>query len=108
MVDFWFSHCGPCIGQFDTMKKLYSEYHDKGFNIIGIARDNLNTIPSWKKIIKEKQLTWDQYLDLNGQICLSLDINFFPTNFLINQNGKIIAKNLSMVELSTFLKKQLR
>lgn len=108
LVDFWNSYCSPCIGQFDILKRLFSDYHDKGFNIIGISNENTYSISNWRKIIQEKKLTWDQFLDLNGQICLKMDINLFPTNFLIGQNGKIIAKNLSMVELSNFLKINLK
>ncbi|HVW99919.1 MAG TPA: DUF4369 domain-containing protein, partial [Candidatus Babeliaceae bacterium] len=35
LVDFWYSHCSPCIAQFETLKKLYNEYHPLGFNIVG-------------------------------------------------------------------------
>lgn len=108
LIDFWHSHCGPCIGQFDALKKLYFTYKTKGFSIIGIANENSKTITDWENVIKKHQLTWEQFLDLNGKECSNLSIYVFPSNFLLNDKGEIIAKHINLNDLSSFLEKNLK
>lgn len=107
-VDFWNSHCGPCIGQFDALKKLYSIYNEKGFSIVGISNDNKKSMGDWENIINKHQLPWEQFLDLNNKVCSSLSIYVFPTNFLLDRQGKIFAKDISINDLSTFLEMNLK
>ena len=103
LIDFWFSHCAPCIRQFPLYKKLYNNYKTEGFKIIGISVDIKADIGAWRKAIKERNLNWAQYLDEDGQLSKKLDINSFPTNFLLNEKGEIIQKNISPDELEDFL-----
>ncbi len=50
LIDFWFSHCGPCLSQFPDYIKLIKKYRDKGFNMIGISSDSSpSDIEAWKK-----------------------------------------------------------
>lgn len=108
LIDFWHSHCSPCIKQFDTLKKLYSTYGTKGFSIIGISKENLKTITDWETVIKKHQLPWEQFLDLNGKECSNLSIYVFPSNFLLNDKGEIIAKQINTNDLSSFLENNLK
>lgn len=108
LIDFWYSSCGPCIGQFENLKQIYSRYKKGGFNIVGIANESNETIEKWKNIIDKHLLTWKQYIDLNGFECNNLNINSFPSNFLINKDGKIVAKNLQPKDLNNFLEEHLK
>ncbi|MDP3912618.1 MAG: TlpA disulfide reductase family protein [Bacteroidota bacterium] len=108
LIDFWYSHCGPCIGQFEALKKLYSTYKTEGFSIIGISNENSKTIADWENVIKKHQLPWEQFLDLNGKECSNLSIYVFPSNFLLNDKGVIIAKHINTNDLSSFLEKNLK
>ena len=103
LIDFWFSHCGPCIQQFDSLKQIYSDYKRMGFQIIGISVDTQSNKDDWKEIIKKYRLLWYQYIDENGKEATKLSINAFPTNFLLDSTGKIVAKNIELNELRTFL-----
>lgn len=99
LVDFWYSECAPCLAQFDDLKKVYADFHEKGLEIIGISVDARKYIPAWKHVINIRKLIWPQYLDLGGAQARRLNIGSYPTNFLLNKDGKIIAKNLSPIEL---------
>ena len=106
LIDFWFSHCYPCISQFAEFKSLFEKYNNKNdLDIISISVDDKGHISDWKKIINQYRLPWKQYLDLNGQDARRLSIFSFPTNFLLDKNGKIIATNIEPDELELLLEK---
>ncbi|HEY5371365.1 MAG TPA: TlpA disulfide reductase family protein [Hanamia sp.] len=107
LIDYWFSHCGPCISEFPELKSLFEKYHDKGFDIKGISVDKKEDVNAWKNVIKQYQLPWKQYLDLNGLEAVKLNIREFPTNFLLNEKGEIIAKNIEPDQLKKLLEDNL-
>ena len=81
LIDFWFSHCPPCLKQFDSFKKLYESNKNHGLEIIGISTDKEKDIKLWKKIIRDSALNWIQYLDVNGTTSQKLGIELFPQIF---------------------------
>lgn len=103
LVDFWFSSCRPCLKVFPDFKELYAKYHTRGFEIIGISVDKTNSIEKWQKLIQDKKLIWDQYLDENGKEANREKITVFPTSFLLNEKGEVIKKNISVKELEHLL-----
>lgn len=105
LVDFWYSNCSPCRRQFPNMRELYKQYGDKGFEIVGISVDKTEYKKEWENLIINDKLIWKQYLDRDGVEVNKLSIYAFPTNFLIDNTGKIIFKNISMAELKVFLNK---
>jgi hypothetical protein len=104
LIDFWFSHCSSCIGQFPELKSIFERYKTGGFNIIGISIDEKDKIGSWNKAIATNHLPWDQYLDLDGRQAKKLSIFEFPTNYLLDGMGKILAKDLAPSQLLPYLK----
>ena len=107
LIDYWYSHCGPCIGEFPELRNLFEKYHDKGFDIKGISVDNKENVNAWKDAIKKYHLPWQQFLDLNGSEARKLNIDAFPTNFLLNEKGEIIAKNIEPDQLKKLLEDNL-
>jgi peroxiredoxin len=107
LLDFWYSHCGPCIAQFSKLKKIYSTGHSKGFEIIGISVDKKEDVMDYGNAIKKFDLIWRHYWDISGSESKKLGIAIYPSNFLLDKTGKIIAKNISPDELEVFLKRNL-
>lgn len=108
LIDIWFSHCTPCIDQFATYKEVYSRFRSGGFQLIGVSTDTKDQIPNWRKIISRYQLPWPQYLDEGGTIAKQLSIISWPSNFLVNENGIIIQRNISPQALDHFLNANIR
>ena len=104
LIDFWFSHCTPCISQFPELIRLYNIYHEKGFEIIGISVDDKPLVNDWKNVIENYKLPWKQYLDLKASEAHKLSIASYPNNFLLDQQGKIIYKKIGVKELEIYLK----
>ena len=108
LVDFWFSHCGPCIAQFPLMSELYTKYKDLGFDIIGISIDQTVYKKDWLEIIAKHHLNWRQYWDVDGEEASRFYFDSYPTNFLLDKEGKIIKKNILMEELGILLSGNLK
>ena len=107
LIDFWFSHCGPCLSQFPNYLKIIEKYRDKGFTMIGISSDSSpSDIEAWKKVINSQSLSWLQYR-VNKKTMNNLRIAIAPYNFLLDSSGKIIAKDMEPKEISDFLQAKL-
>lgn len=106
LVDFWYSNCAPCVAQFPELKTIYDTYKSKGFEIIGISTDKPAHKEAWQRMIAKYELVWPQYWDVAGKEANKLSINAFPTNVLLDKNGKIVKKNIKPAELTQFLSEQ--
>lgn len=106
LLEFWASWCVPCREENPNLKAAYANYHDKGFEIIGFSMDNLEYKDAWKEAIKKDDLPWIQLCDFKVWNSEVLDkYNYLggqgiPSNFLIDREGKIIAKNLRGEDLN--------
>ncbi len=107
LIDFWHSHCGPCILQFPELQRIYEAYKPFGFEILGVSIDVEKNRGDWLNAIKINNLSWPQYWDVNYiQTTKLLGITFVPFNFLLDADGEIIAKNLEPFQVEDFLKKR--
>ncbi len=100
LVDFWASWCGPCRKENPNVVKAYNEYRDKNFEIVGVSLDDKKS--NWVKAINADKLTWVHVSDLKGwqnEAAKMYAVSAVPMNFLLDKNGKIIAKNLRSEEL---------
>lgn len=102
LLDFWASWCVPCRAENPNVVKAYHAYKDKKFTVVGISLDQARAKAAWLKAIKDDKLEWTQLSDLkfwNNEAAKLYDIKSIPSNYLIDPNGKIIAKNLRGEEL---------
>ena len=97
LVDFWASWCGPCRKENPNVVKVFNQFKDKGFTVLGVSLDRPNAKDKWMKAIHDDNLTWTQVSDLkywDNEVAKLYGINAIPQNLLIDPHGKIIAKNL--------------
>lgn len=92
LIDFWASWCRPCRAENPIVLAAYNQYHDKGFDVIGVSIDRDSN--EWKQAVANDQLPWTQLRDVEGSVSDTYVINFIPSNFLIDSTGTIIAKGL--------------
>lgn len=95
LIDFWASWCGPCRQENPNMLKLYQKYHPKGLEIISVSLDDNEA--AWKKAIAEDGMIWKHVSELAGpasKIAQTYLLKSIPYTILVDENNKIIAKDL--------------
>ena len=104
LLDFWASWCGPCRRENPNIVKAYEEYKDKGFDIFAVSLDSSRD--GWVAAIEKDGLDWTNVSDLllwDSEPAKLYGVRAIPSNFLIDENGVIVAKNLKGEDLHNTL-----
>ncbi|MDD3321727.1 MAG: TlpA disulfide reductase family protein [Paludibacter sp.] len=107
LIDFWASWCGPCIRSLPDLTELYNKYKGTRFQILGVSLDEDKN--AWVGAIQSHNLSWKHVSDLKGwksKGSRTYAVNSIPSTVLINKEGKIIGRNLSLSEIENFLTKK--
>lgn len=96
LIDFWASWCKPCRIENPNVVRTYNKYKDKGFEIYSVSLDKSND--RWEQAIKDDGLVWKYHVsDLKAwtnEAARAYGVNSIPATYLIDPEGKVIAKNL--------------
>ena len=104
LIDFWASWCGPCRVSNKQLVKIYPNYKDKGFEILGVSLDE--NAAQWKKAVGKDKISWLQVNDNGGwdaKTVQTWQINAIPTSFLVDKDGRLIGMDLPPKELEKAL-----
>lgn len=106
LIDFWASWCAPCRDENPNLVAAYHAYKDKNFTVLGVSLDRETAREAWLKAVESDKLEWTQVSDLKfwkNEAAVLYGVRSIPQNYLLDPNGKIIAKNLRGKELHTKL-----
>lgn len=96
LIDFWASWCGPCRQENPNVVRVYNKFKDKGFEIFSVSLDRDKM--AWVKAIEKDGLVWPNHVsDLKywqSAAAQTYGVNGIPATFLLDKDGKVIAKNL--------------
>jgi len=106
LIDFWASWCRPCRFENPNVVRTYHEYKDKGFDVFSVSLDKNKD--RWVKAIKDDNLVWPNHVsDLkawSNAAARKYGVGSIPATFLIDPEGKVIARNLRGPALENKLK----
>ena len=108
LVDFWASWCVPCRASMPHVLALYKKYHTKGFEVFCVADNDSNPEEAVKAAKKDgttaflhtlrglqvftdadgKFQGYDKSKDISERYC----VHYLPTKYLIDREGRIVAK----------------
>jgi thiol-disulfide isomerase/thioredoxin len=97
LVDFWATWCGPCRAEFPELMKAQDKYGKKGLVILGVSIDS--DYKKWKDMLAKPGFTnwvhvWDGPAGPDQVVSTLYSVPTIPRNFLLDKNGKVIARNL--------------
>jgi len=108
LIDFWATWCGPCRAELPNVLKTYEKYHGQGFEIIGISLDQDKE--KLTTFTKQQKMTWQQFFDGQGwgnKLAGKYGVNSIPATYLLDGDGKIIARDLRGEALAEAVSKAL-
>jgi thiol-disulfide isomerase/thioredoxin len=87
LVNFWASWCAPCLVEMPSMQRLTSTLKDRPFALLAVnVKEAKAKVWRFKKLLK---VSFPALLDSDGVATQAWDVQFYPTSFLIDAEGKI-------------------
>lgn len=110
LVSFWASWCPPCRQENPEWAKLYNEFYPSGFTIYSISLDRHRE--QWQAAIEKDGLSWPYHVSelkgWKGAVVQQFGIRSIPANFLLDEQGTILGRNLSPIQVRRLLEQRRR
>lgn len=121
LIDFWATWCAPCMKEVPQLKKMYEQYRERGFEIIGVSSDNApgngpdpdgeaKSAADMIEFVKQHGMSWPTYYDgkfMDNAMNVKFKIRSLPTKYLLDRKGLLVAINLRGEELDAKVKELL-
>jgi len=88
-LNFWATWCPPCREEMPSMQVLYDELSDEGLEIVAVNVLEAEDIVA--EFVEEHGFTYPVLLDRDGRVSLRYSVRAFPTSYVIDRNGNVIA-----------------
>lgn len=88
VIKCWYIHCAACIKEFPEVNHLVEKYKDrKDIVFVSLAED---TPEQLKVFLARKPLSYSVIPNMKGYMNETLQLNAFPTHFILNKEGLIV------------------
>jgi thiol-disulfide isomerase/thioredoxin len=98
VVVFWATWCGPCKALMPEFKAIYEHFHGDGLEFVGVSQDEDRE--ALAAYLEGEKIPWPNLFDTDTAnpelhpIADKYGVHAIPTTFLLDREGKVIAKDL--------------
>ncbi|MDR2662305.1 MAG: TlpA family protein disulfide reductase [Treponema sp.] len=90
LLNFWATWCPPCRAEMPSMETLYKRFKDQGLEILAVDCAEEKAVV--ERFIENNKYSYPVLLDTDGTVSSLYGIEAIPTSFILNREGKIIAR----------------
>lgn len=115
LIHFWAAWSLPSREENPNIARIYNKYHDQGLEIISVSLDGIsnqdNPKAAWLEAIETDQLIWNNVSYLNNAedpIIKLYNLNGIPSVYILDKDGKIVAKDLRNYTLQSKVEELLK
>ena len=104
IIHFWASWCLPCKRELADLKNTLAKYSDRNVQMVTVSLDK--DPAAWKRSIEPAGMNWQQLLDrraFEGEAAKLFGVKNIPANFLVDSNGKILARHINVREIENLI-----
>ncbi len=109
LIDYWATWCQPCTQAFEPLKQLQAKYGQQGFFVVGVNLDSNRSEAA--QFLNTNRVPWESLFEpggLESRLANELGILTLPTKILIDQQGRVVNRNVEISELEDQIKELLR
>jgi peroxiredoxin len=89
VIKCWYLHCAACLKEFPEVNALAAQYQDRSdIYFLSLAEDSPEQL---KVFLAKKPLSYAVVPNLKTYMNLTLQLNAFPTHFILNKKGEIVS-----------------
>ena len=89
LVNLWATWCPPCRAEMPAIQKLYDEYKNQGFVVLGLNMTYQDDPTAVVPFVQENQLTFPILIEETGAVAEKYELRSLPSSFFIDRNGII-------------------
>jgi peroxiredoxin len=89
LVNLWATWCPPCREEMPTLEKMYNEYKDQGFVVLGVNMTRQDDAQAVAPFVEKYGLTFPILLDETGKVGITYQMKSLPSSFFIDRQGII-------------------
>lgn len=91
IISFWATWCKPCVKELSTISDLYGEWQEEsGVKLIAISIDDARNMAKVAPFVNGQGWDYDVYIDQNGDLKRTMNVNSVPHTFLLNANKEVV------------------
>ena len=97
-IDVWGSWCAPCVAEIPNIREAVADLAEENIVFMAVGQDDADNL---RNAILEHEVSWPNLLSSGkNDIVHTLNIRAYPTTFLVDPTGKIVAVDLRGEDLA--------